>query len=39
MLDLYSTIWDILEFKFLLLFITVAAAVLVGNWLYDKRKE
>jgi len=39
MLDFDSTIWDILEFKFLALFVTVVFAVIIGNRLYDKRKK
>jgi len=34
-----STLWDIIEFKFIVLFITVVLAVLVGNWLYDQNKK
>lgn len=39
MLDFNSTISDILEFKFLVLFATVVIAIVVGNWLYDKREK
>jgi hypothetical protein len=36
----YETLWDIYEMKFLLFFISVVAAVMLGNYLYDKtRKE
>lgn len=30
---------DALIFKLVMLFITGVLAVVVGNWLYDKRKE
>lgn len=32
------TYWDVIEFKFFLLFVTSVAAVYIGNWLYDKTK-
>lgn len=38
-LDLTHTMWDVIEFKFIVLFVTVVAAVWVGNWLYDKTKR
>ena len=38
-LDPLHTYWDVIEFKFIVLFVTVVAAVLVGNWLYDKTKR
>jgi len=39
MLNFDSSIWDILEFKFLVLFVTVVIAVYLGNRLYNKRKN
>ena len=33
------TYWDVIEFKFLMLFVTAVAAVYIGNWLYDKTKK
>lgn len=36
----YETLWDIYEVKFLFFFLSVVAAVMLGNYLYDKtRKE
>lgn len=32
-------ITDVYIFKIIVLFITGVASVIVGNWLYDKRKE
>jgi len=37
-LDPTHTLWDIWEFKFIVLFITIALAVWLGNWLHDKSK-
>lgn len=34
-----STLWDIIEFKFLVLFVTVILAIIVSNWLYDRNKK
>ena len=35
----YETIWDVYEMKFVLFFISVVAAVMLGNYLYDKTKK
>ena len=33
------TYWDVIEFKLLVLFLTLLAAVWIGNWLYKKDKD
>jgi len=35
----YDSIWDIYEMKFVIFFISVVLAVILGNWLYDKSKN
>ena len=35
-LNLNTSLWDIIEFKFIVLFVTVVLAVLLGNYLYDR---
>jgi len=35
----YETLWDIYEMKFILFFISVVAAVMLGNYLYDKTQK
>ena len=35
----YETLWDIYEIKFLIFFISIVAAVILGNYLYDKTKK
>lgn len=35
----YDTLWDVYEMKFVIFFISVVAAVILGNYLYDKTKE
>ena len=35
----YETYWDVIEMKFIILFITGALAIVLGNWLYKKSKE
>ena len=35
-LNLNTTLWDIIEFKLIVLFVTVVLAVLLGNYLYDR---
>jgi len=32
----YESLWDIYEVKFLFLFLSIVAAVMLGNYLYDK---
>jgi len=32
----YETLWDVYEIKFLIFFISVVLAVMLGNYLYDK---
>jgi hypothetical protein len=34
----YETLWDVYEMKFVIFFISVVLAVVLGNWLYDKAK-
>ena len=34
----YETLWDVYEMKFVIFFISVVLAVVLGNWLYDKSK-
>ena len=38
-LDLTHTYWDVIEFKFIVLFTTTVVAVWLGNWLYDKSRR
>ena len=38
-IDPTHTFMDVLEFKFIVIFATVVAAVWLGNWLYDKTKK
>ena len=38
-LNLDSTIWDMIEFKFMVLFVTVVLAVIVGKYLYDHKDK
>ena len=35
----YASIIDIYEMKFLIFFISVVAAVMLGNYLYDKAQK
>ena len=35
-LNLNTSLWDIIEFKLIILFATVVLAVLLGNYLYDR---
>lgn len=35
----YDTLWDIYEMKFLIFFISVVLAVMLGNYLYDKAQK
>ena len=35
----YDTLWDVYEMKFLIFFISVVAAVMLGNYLYDKSQK
>lgn len=35
----YETLWDVYEMKFLIFFISVVLAVMLGNYLYDKSKK
>lgn len=32
----YETLWDVYEMKFLIFFISIVVAVMLGNYLYDK---
>lgn len=32
----YDTLWDVYEMKFLIFFISIVVAVMLGNYLYDK---
>ena len=32
----YKTLWDVYEMKFLIFFISIVVAVMLGNYLYDK---
>lgn len=34
----YQTIWDIYEAKFIIFFISVVLAIILGNWLYKNKK-
>ena len=31
----YANLWDVYEMKFVIFFISVVAAVMLGNYLYD----
>jgi hypothetical protein len=33
------TYWDVIEFKLLVFFLTLLAAVWIGNWLHKKDKD
>ena len=35
----YETLLDVYEMKFIIFFISVVLAVVLGNWLYDKSKK
>jgi len=37
----YDTLWDVYEMKFIIFFISIVVAVMLGNYLYDvtKRKK
>ena len=35
----YETLWDVYEMKFLIFFISVVLAVMLGNYLYDKENK
>lgn len=35
----YETLWDVYEIKFLIFFISVVLAVMLGNYLYDKANK
>ena len=35
----YETLWDVYEMKFVIFFISVVAAVMLGNYLYDKEQK
>jgi len=38
-LNLNTSTWDVIEFKLLVLFVTIVLAVMLGNYLYDKTKK
>lgn len=38
-LNLNTTLWDVIEFKLIILFATVVLAVLLGNYLYDRNNK
>lgn len=38
-LNLNTSLWDIIEFKLIVLFVTVVLAVLLGNYLYDRNNK
>ena len=35
----YETLWDVYEMKFLIFFISIVVAVMLGNYLYDKANK
>ena len=35
----YQTLWDVYETKFLIFFISIVVAVMLGNYLYDKENK
>ena len=35
----YETLWDVYEMKFLIFFISIVVAVMLGNYLYDKTNK
>ena len=35
----YDTLWDVYEMKFLIFFISIVVAVMLGNYLYDKANK
>ena len=38
-LNLNTSLWDVIEFKLIVLFVTVVLAVLLGNYLYDRTNK
>ena len=38
-LNLNTSLWDVIEFKLIILFATVVLAVLLGNYLYDRNNK
>ena len=38
-LDLAHTYWDVIEFKVVVLLITLALAVWLGNWLHSRKDK
>jgi len=38
-LNLNTSTWDIIEFKLIVLFVTIVLAVMLGNYFYDKIKK
>ena len=38
-LNLNTSTWDVIEFKLIVLFVTIVLAVKLGNYLYDKTKK
>ena len=35
----YESIWDLYEMKFIILFISIVLAILLGNYLYKTKKN
>lgn len=35
----YANLWDVYEMKFIIFFISIVVAVMLGNYLYDKTKN
>ena len=35
----YETLWDVYEFKFVVIFISVCVAIVLGNWIYEKKQR
>lgn len=38
-IDSTHTYWDVIEFKFIVLFVTVVIAIWLGNMFHDKTKR
>ena len=35
----YETLWDVYEVKFIFIFLSIVATIVLTTWLYDKNKN
>lgn len=35
----YESLWDVYEMKFVILFLSIVAAIVLATYLYDKKKD